>query len=370
MTDVVELARALVRLDTAGHGEEAAALLCAGILERAGAHVELVPYQPGRAHLIALAGEPCERPLILSGHLDTVAAGDAMWQLDPLSGDVADGQVHGRGSSDMKGGVAALVVAMERSLARRPSTRGVLLVLTAAEETGCTGAQHLVASRALPPGGPLLVAEPTDMRIATGHKGVLWLRVTTSGRSAHGSRPDLGENAVTALARMAVLLSDEGLPGEHAVLGRVSANVGLFSGGTQINLVPDTASAEVDIRLVPGVNPQDLVERVRLMAGPHARVETLQNLAPVYSTPDAPFATAVGHVLADVTGGADHRPPLTYFTDAAVLASMLDSTETVLLGPGNPDAAHTTDESCSLEQIVHACDVYERVISYSAPSAT
>lgn len=360
MTDVVELARTLVRLDTAGRAEEAAAHVCGGILEAAGARVELVPYAPGRAHLLAFTGDPGERPLVLSGHLDTVPVGDAPWARDPFSGDVSDGVLHGRGSADMKGGVAALVVALERFCARGTSAHGVVLVLSAAEETGCAGSRQLVLSRALPGGGPLLVAEPTDMRIATGHKGVLWLRVSATGRSAHGSRPDLGENAITPLARLTVRLADEGLPGEHPVLGRVTANVGTISGGTQINLVPDAASAQIDIRLVPGADPQALIERIRAMAGADVRIETLQDLPPVYSSPDAPFAVGVREALV----GLD-RPPLTYFTDAAILAGALRSSETVLLGPGDPDAAHTTDESCPVEQIRQACDVYERVIGDS-----
>lgn len=363
MSDAVTLAQELVRIDTAGHGEQTAAQLLAGRLARAGARVEIVPYAAGRAHLIAHAGDVGPAPLVLSGHLDTVPAGGQPWQRDPLSGEVADGWLYGRGAADMKSGVAALVTATERHLRTGAPGRGFVLALTAAEETGCEGARHLVEALELPGGGPLLVAEPTANRIATGHKGVLWLRISASGSSAHGSRPDLGVNAITPLARLAVAIADHGVPGEHPVMGPVTANVGTLSGGTRINLVPDSASMTVDVRMVPGVEPARVMARLRELGGDALEIHVLDDLPPAYCEPDGPFVTMVDRAQRAATGGSERRAPLTYFTDAAILTTALTCSEVVLLGPGDPAVAHTTDERCEVSQIINAAATYERLLA-------
>lgn len=361
MTDVLELAQALVRLDTCGAGEQAAAELCAALLAEAGAQVEIVKMEPRRAHVLARTGDVLAEPLVLSGHLDTVPAGSAEWTRDALCGDIDRGLLHGRGSVDMKGGVAALVVALERHLQRGAPGRGVLLVLTAAEETGCSGARHLVATRELPGGGPLLVAEPTDLRIAHGHKGVLWLAASARGRSAHGSRPDLGENAILPLARLAIALDEIGLPGGHPEMGDVTVNVGTLHGGTQINLVPDEARLEIDIRVVAGIESRPLRDRVSELGGPDVSIETILDLAAVYSDGGA-FARDVARTVESVLGAVSERPPLTYFTDASILQSALTPSEIVILGPGDPDEAHTLDECCPVTQIEAALEIYDGVL--------
>ena len=203
--DPVALAQQLVRIDTAGRGELAAAQLLEGILAQAGARVELVHLGPGRASLVAYAGEAqtlsdgsVRPPLVLSGHLDTVPAATEGWTCDPLGGELVDECVTGCGAADMKAGVAALVVAVERFLASggpgqvvtAPHAPAIVLVLSAAEETGCLGAQQVAEAGLVPPGGPLLVAEPTANRIALGHKGALWVEYVARGISAHGSRPE------------------------------------------------------------------------------------------------------------------------------------------------------------------------------------
>ena len=145
-TDAVDLACELVRLDTRGGGESAAAALLAGHLEDAGLSVAVHETRPGRANVVARHGD--ETPVTLTGHLDTVPADEAVWSFDPLAGDVVDGRLRGRGSSDMKAGVAAAVVAAAEHV--RAGGRGVQVVLTFGEETGCEGARGDPGRRADP----------------------------------------------------------------------------------------------------------------------------------------------------------------------------------------------------------------------------
>lgn len=362
MIDAQRLARQLVRIDTSAGNERVAAELCRDVLDGVGARTELIEMAPGRAHLLASVGDTSQAPLVLSGHLDTVPAWGSEWTTDPFSGDVRDEMLLGRGSTDMKGGVAALVVALAEHVTSGGGRRGVLLVLTAGEESGCEGARHLVTTHKMPTGGPLLVAEPTGLKIALGHKGVLWLRASATGRSAHGSRPDLGRNAIVPLARLVMALEEKGLVGEHPQMGNVTVNVGTFRGGTRINLVPDTASVELDIRVVTGIDPDSLKDQVTALAGPEVTFETMDDLSPIYSSPDGLFASLAASAIASVIGSGALRPPLPYFTDAAVLAPALDSSEVVILGPGNPEAAHTTNEQCSVAQIESAKQVYGSIL--------
>jgi len=362
VTDPIELTRALIRIDTAGGGERTAAELLAPVLSAVGMRVEVDEVTPGRANLIARCGDHSRPPLALTGHLDTVRLGAADWTIDPLGGEIVGGRIVGRGASDMKAGVAALVVALERHAARRHDSAGLLLLLTAGEETGCEGARRLVVMHELPKGGPLLVAEPTSNRLVPGHKGALWLQITAHGCAAHGSRPDLGESAITPLARLAVRLADEGLPGAHPVMGRVTVNVGTFSGGTQINLVPSHALMTADIRLVPSTTPAELMAMVRSLAGNDVDVEPLLEAAAVYSSPEGTFPSLVAEVVAEVTGVGSWAAPATYFTDASVLSGALGGAEVVILGPGDSEQAHTVDESCSIDRIHEAVEIYEQVL--------
>ena len=254
----VDLALELVRLDTVnppGREGKAASLL-ADRLSAAGFEVAFHEHAPGRPSVVArLAGDG--PALCMTGHLDTVPLGGAPWSVEAF-GELRDGRLYGRGSSDMKGGVAAIVVAAERVAALGGGSAGLELVLCAAEETGCEGALHLASSGALGRAGAVLVAEPTGGVPHVAHKGVLWARATAEGKSAHASSPQLGRNAIYPLAAAVAALAelDLGVPA-HPVLGEPTFNVGTISGGSGINLVPDRAEAGIDIRTVPGMRSPD-----------------------------------------------------------------------------------------------------------------
>ncbi len=367
---VLDLLLDLVRTDTAGGGESAAAQRCAADLDEAGLVVQHLDWELGRSQVVARGGG--DAPVTFTGHLDTVpaSAGTASrWTVDPWVGARDGNRLVGRGTSDMKSGVAAVVVAVVEHARRPHRCRGVQVVLTAGEETGCTGARQITAA-ALTRGGPLVVAEPTGNRMLLGHKGALWLRLTAAGRAAHGSAPWLGDNAVVRLARAAVALHDEtGWPDDEA-FGPVTANVGYLAGGVQPNVVPDAAELLLDVRVVPGVRLADVRARVATLAGDGVRVEDHVVLAPVATPGDDPFVGLVAGALTDA--GLDPAPglPARYFTDASVLAGLLgpvgepdgDQVPTVVLGPGEVDQCHVADEWCDVTKVEAAVDVYAALL--------
>ncbi len=359
--DVVALLAELVRADTVAAGEGALARRCAGLLADAGHSVSLVPWEEGREQLVSRTGAG-EGPLTFTGHLDTVPADAGGWTVDPWSAQRDGDRMVGRGTSDMKSGVAAALVAVAAHANTPHTCRGVQVVLTAGEETGCTGAARIPRD-AVAPGGPLVVAEPTANRLVPGHKGALWLRLTAKGRAAHGSAPEMGDNAVVRLARAAVSLHDHEKWPEDARFGPVTANVGRLRGGVQPNVVPDAAELLLDLRTVPGVDADGLRALVAELAGPEVEVAD-HVVLPVLDTPvEDPLVGVVQRSLAACGLPDEPQPPARFFTDASVLAGLLADTgaepvPTVVLGPGEPDQCHVVDEWCSTAKVEAAVEVY------------
>jgi succinyl-diaminopimelate desuccinylase len=366
MSSAVDLLAELVRVDTVAAGEGALAGRCASLLADAGHSVTLVPWEHGRDQLVSRAGSE-DAPLTFTGHLDTVPADPAGWTLDPWSAERDGDRVVGRGTSDMKSGVAAALVAVAGHGAVPHTCRGVQVVLTAGEETGCTGAVRIPGD-AVAKGGPLVVAEPTSNRLVPGHKGALWLRLTAEGRAAHGSAPELGDNAAVRLARAAAALHDhDDWPGDER-FGTVTVNVGRLSGGVQPNVVPDTAELLLDLRTLPGVAGDDLRARVAELAGAGVDVADHVVLPPVDTALDDPLIAMVRESLVACGLDDDPQAPARFFTDASVLADLLAgpgqerAVPTVVLGPGEPDQCHVVDEWCSASKVDTAVEVYAALL--------
>lgn len=367
MTRVLELLDELIRFRTVGGGEGAAARHCAALAEEAGLATQLLAWEPGREQLLARTPGADGPPLTFTGHLDTVPAERADWSVDPYAAERDGDKVVGRGASDMKSGVAAALVATVEHAARPHSCRGVQLVFTAGEETGCTGLLGLGAPArdALARGGPLVVAEPTANELVLGHKGAHWMRLRATGRAAHGSAPELGDNAVVRLARAAVALHDHAGWPRHDRFGPVTANVGVLRGGVAPNVVPDAAELLLDVRTVPGVDAGQLRAQVGLLAGERVDVADQVVLPPLDTGPEEPFVGMVRTALqaADLSDAV--TPPARFFTDASVLAGLLGDDEpapTVVLGPGEPAQCHVVDEYCLAGRVEQSAAVYRELL--------
>ena len=360
---VVELTQELVRTETINPpGNEArAADLLAARLDAAG--LEVTAHElggPGRTSLVARWRGGGNAPaLCLTGHLDTVPLGGSDWARDPLGGEIDGDRLYGRGASDMKGGVAAIVVAAERVAALGRGRAGLELVLCAGEETGCDGALALArADGALGRAGALLVAEPTTNYPCVAHKGVVWLDALAEGRTAHGSMPHLGDNAIHKLARAIVALEGFAFDAEpHPLLGEPTLNVGTVSGGINVNSVPDRARAGLDVRIVPGLGADTVAAQLRAAVGDDVRIETRLALDPVDTDPDDPWVREVFGVMGPLAGERSVEPRgLAYFTDACALVPAYGTPPAIVCGPGDADQAHRTDESCSVAALEAAAD--------------
>jgi succinyl-diaminopimelate desuccinylase len=363
--DVIALTQRLMAFDTINPpgNETPCAAFLHDLLVAAGFEARLHPMPDGRANLIASIGNGTGKPLAFTGHLDTVPLGNQPWSTDPFAGEIQDGKLFGRGSTDMKGGVAAFVCASIAQANALKAGPGVLLLITCGEETGCDGARHLAANLTLPPVAGLIVAEPTLNIPAYGHKGVLWLRATSHGVTAHGSMPERGINAISKAARLIHRLGsfDFETPA-HAVMGGPTLNIGRISGGLNVNSVPDRAVTEIDLRSVPPMDHNTLRSRIAAVAGDDAEISTFLDLAPVWTDPELPIVARIAAIAADRTGIGAGLGSVTYFTDAAVLTPALQHTPTVILGPGDPAMAHQTDEHCNVAKLYEAQSIYETLL--------
>src|SRR5947209_1919400 len=318
--DAVGLTRELLAFDTINPPgrERDCARRTGALLEEWGFRVDYHDYEPGRTSVVAHAGgTEGKAPLCLTGHIDTVALGARPWSKDPFAGEADGDRLYGRGVSDMKAGVAAILLAARNVAPRLGGTPGIVIVLTAAEEGGCLGSQHLARTALLGCAGALVVGEPTANYPYVGHKGSIKFHARYKGVSAHGSMPQLGVNAIYKAARAVAALERFDFQAKpHPVMGAPTMNVGTMAGGSGVNMVPDTASLGVDIRTVPGMDHAALLARLRDTLG-DAELDVFSDLPPVWTPPQQEWIRRVFDIVRAHVGTRPEPRTATYMTDAA-----------------------------------------------------
>lgn len=362
--DVISLTRALLGFNTVNPpGNEAPCQQwLAEFLTENGFDVQLIAFGKNRYNLLAsLPGTGGGKPLAFTGHIDTVPLGHAPWQQAPFAGEIINGRIYGRGTSDMKAAIAAFIIACIHCAEVITAGSGVVLILTCGEETGCDGARAMIndPSITLPQPGALIVGEPTANYPIIGHKGALWLRCETQGKTAHGAMPELGINAIylAADAIGKIRHFDPGPP--HPLMKKPTLNVGTIRGGLNINSVPDHASFDVDMRTDPTLAHNRLTERLQHHLSDIVTISTLVDLPAVLTEHQHPWIQNVFERCRPL-----HRKPVEarivpYFTDAALLLDALGTPPCVILGPGEPTMAHQTDEYCVVARLYESVELYQ-----------
>jgi acetylornithine deacetylase/succinyl-diaminopimelate desuccinylase-like protein len=323
----------------------------------------LYPVFKGRPNLLAkLSPDGAKRQrVVLAPHLDTVG-GDLDKIFRPR---VRGDRLHGRGACDTKGCVAAMMTALMKlaSVGRCPRNTEIILAGLVDEENGQGGSRALVASGFK--ADLAIVGEPTGLHVVTAHKGDLWLQLETRGKAAHGSKPELGKNAVHEMARI-VDVFETTYAGilrrrSHPLLGRPTVNVGTIAGGSQPNIVPDRCRISIDRRTIPGESEAGVRREIRGLLRRHKLNATLLNIrgAPCPALETDPKLPLVTEFLRAAGGG---KPlGVDYFCDAAVLAG--GGIPSVVFGPGDIAQAHTADEWVSIRQLEEATRLLFRFLS-------
>jgi acetylornithine deacetylase/succinyl-diaminopimelate desuccinylase-like protein len=362
---VVELAQALVRIPSVNPdgdpgtdrtGEQECAEFVADFLRSLGAETALQPVQPGRPNVTGRFPSPGKPRLLFAPHTDTVSV--AGMTIDPFGGVLRDGKLYGRGASDTKGPMAAMLRALHESCDLLPRlTHEIWFAGLMGEEAGQDGAKALAAVENF---DFVVVGEPTGFEVVFAHKVDVTARLTAAGRAAHSSCPERGENAITKLA--AGLLSlQEALTAHFAaiedpVLGHPTFSIGTIRGGTKFNIVPDHAEAVVDLRLLPAQwKDREAADVFAVMraACPGLEVSRLAGSEALDTDPSHPLVTKLVEAGGRPAGAA-------WFCDAAIFSSR--GTPAVAVGPGSIAQAHTEDEFIAVDDLEAGVDFFKRFL--------
>ncbi|MBY0149161.1 M20 family metallopeptidase [Neobacillus niacini] len=330
--------------------------------------VEVDDLGNNRANLFATyhSGGRNGKYLVYSGHLDTVPPGKVKWEHDPYSGEVVDNKVFGRGATDMKGGVAAMLLALKYLDEAGVKLNGKLqFVGTAGEEVDGFGAKKVVEKEQIDKATALVISEPSENQLFHAHKGCLWLEITIYGKTAHGSMPDKGINAILMMNELINQLQTyqfEYTP--HAVLGHPTLNIGTIEGGVKTNVVPDQCRMTVDIRTVPGQSNEQIIKDLENMirsitakSKANHEIKVLNNMASVGTSESDDFIK-----LAIETGkkhlNLELKPSgVNYYTDASVYCPHLQ-VPAFILGPGIPTLAHQPNEYVEIDKFIESIRYY------------
>jgi acetylornithine deacetylase len=376
--DVVALTRALVRADSRNPalapdapGEGPCARLLAEVLGAWGFAVELVDAVPGRPNVVARLGrrEPGARSLMLNGHLDVV--GTEGMSHAPFDADERDGRIYGRGSADMKGGVASMCAAALRAHDAGHLRGEVIVAGVVDEEYQSAGTRALVDAGVR--ADAAIVTEPTRLAIMPAHKGFAWIDVTVRGRAAHGSRHDVGVDAIRhaglLLAELDALDAVElARRPAHPLLGRASLHASTIGGGIGLSTYPDRCALTIERRTIPGESARSALAEVEAACGRvRARRATFEaDVSLAFAQPpsdvavDAPIARALGAALADA-GEPVHVAGMSAWTDAALLNDA--GIPAICFGPGDISLAHAHEEWVPVAELHRATDVLARLVA-------
>ena len=365
-----DLLRKLIRADTTVEkGELAAADIIRKELKQAGIVVRIDKWNHNRANIIATvksAGR--KRSLMFACHLDVVPPGQAKWKYSPFAAVEKDGRIYGRGSADMKAGIAAVVTAIREVVDSGVSLKGdIILFAAAGEETDSCGAKRFI--NRLNEAKPqkligVIVPEPTNFAVVTSHRGLLWLEIATKGKAAHGSAPQSGINAISSTRLLLNELANYSIRCKpHKSLGECSMSINTIKAGKAINIIPDKCTIGIDIRTLPYQSNEDIINGLQKIVSKlnrrnpefDAEISVVRNSSALETDSDCDFVRDFC-----VSVGKHRTSAVGFATDGPYFARL--NAPVVIFGPGNPQSAHKPDEYVEIADVKKAVSYYKKII--------
>ncbi|HFR4577676.1 TPA: ArgE/DapE family deacylase [Streptococcus suis] len=399
--EAVQLLQDMIQINTENDNEEELARYIQEFLSAHGIESELVEFAPRRASLVAEISNGSGKKLGLTGHLDVVSAGNAEdWTHPPFSGFVDENKIlWGRGASDMKSGLAALILAMVALHESQDYSGTIRLLATVGEEVGEYGSKQLTKLGYVDDLDGLLIGEPCNIGIIYAHKGSLNYKVTSKGTAAHSSMPELGNNAIEhlnhAMLKISEAIAQEATKHTDPELGQTFHNITVVTGGQQVNSIPDWASFEANARTIPAFDNQDVIRTVKEVIeelneqeGFDLSIEVTADQKPVVSDKHSPLIQSILKVqqqfpslqvpaqlkqMEEVLGGdlsGQNNLPTTLVplavsgtTDAAQFTLSEKTFDVAVYGPGIPMLNHKIDERLPVEQYWDFIAIYQAILS-------
>ncbi|CAH1679663.1 Acetylornithine deacetylase [Hyphomicrobiales bacterium] len=337
-------------------------------LKRFGIEAQILPGPEGdRANLLATIGPRDVPGLVLSGHMDVVPAQEPQWSADPFELRAEGDKLFGRGTSDMKGFLAAALAIVPGLIALKPG-RPIHLAFSYDEEAGCRGVPHLIArlpSLCAPPAAAV-IGEPSGLRPILAHKGKAAARVEIHGRAGHSSRPDLGLNAIHAMGRVIAAADEAASSLREGLLDPVfeppysTIQIGTIRGGEALNIIPERCTLEVEARAIAGASPELLLEPVRKALAELDSRGFRTNWQPIAAYPalSLPAGAPIARLLAEITDTAP-LAAVSYGTEAGLYqAAGIDA---IICGPGDIARAHKPDEYITRGELAACVGMLERL---------
>lgn len=367
----VEILKDLIRIDTANDHEEVAAQYLQRLFKQYGIDSQLVKYSKGRSNIVAeLKSDQPGPVLILAGHLDTVAFNKDDWDHDPLAAEEIDGKIYGRGSADMKSGLAGMAIALiEMKEAGLPKKGTLRFLGTVGEELGAMGSLQLTKQGFVHDADAILVGEPTGGNIVYANNGSIGYTVKSYGKSVHSSMPEKGINAVANLSRFFAAEQhafDDAK--ESPVLGPVVHSVNVFQGGSQLNIIPDYAEVQGNIRPIPECDNDECIARIQKVVDQlnqekrmKLKLEVQFSFRPVANDPHGDFTKLVAKARQDAFG---KQPDLMVIHGASDASNYILDVQCpmLLVGAGDWSMAHQVNEYVDADNYLKVNQTYENVV--------
>ena len=373
LQDLVRIPSVNPDLASHGHGEQAIAQYICDLMKSW--HLDIINQElkPGRHNAIGiLRGAGGGQTLLFNGHTDTVSvAGMA----EPLSGDVREGKLYGRGAFDMKGSLAATLAATQAIVQSGKKLRGdVIFTYVADEEYLSIGTEAVVTaikSRKIPRPAAAINTEPTDCKLGIGHKGFAWIDIETQGIAAHGSRPDLGVDAIAQMGKVLVelqkLQTKLSKGKQHDLLGAGSIHASLINGGRELSSYPDACKLQVERRTVPPESRRKLDGEIARIIEKLARADATFKAThkvtfvrnPWRADLQSEIVKLMGEVVQTVTGNPAETMTQTGWLDSALLGDA--RIPTIVFGPSGA-GAHAVEEWVDVESLGVCAQVYKEVM--------
>ncbi|WP_461239784.1 ArgE/DapE family deacylase [Paucilactobacillus sp. N302-9] len=369
----INILKDLIKINSANGNEKQVSTYLKTLLNRHGIEdVQLIPYDTNRMSIIANIGDPtAKRVLALAGHLDTVAIGNIdNWKHDPFSALEENGTIYGRGSADMKSGLAAMVITMIELHESKTNLNGQLRFIgTVGEELGAMGARDLTSQGAVHDIDAMIVGEPTSGDIIFAHSGSFNYTVNSYGKGAHSSLPQFGNNAITNLTKFIIAeqTAFDGIPTSD-VLGPLVHSVTVINGGQQVNSIPEFAQLQGNIRPIPEFNPDQVTKRLqdtidKLNQEPQNHLELVVNnrFEPVVNDPNSDFVQLIQRARTAAFSQPAKLDVIHGATDASEYIKDDHHFPMIVLGAGNWNDAHSVDETVSVDNYLKVLETYKNV---------